>query len=213
MGTTTSWVTGREHTSNFAVPTGLMGRLAGRVMFWTNRQRDLLPLLGIRPGEHVLEIGYGPGKLLRLLSRTEAARVAGVDPSPEMRALATRKAPGTPSRAGHRRTHRAAGRRVRLRGVGQQRGHLAGAGAGPARAAPRHQTGRPGRDRLARRLRPVTARPEPAPAGRRARHPGESPGRPVRRRDAARAGHADGVRRDAVMSACGAPPRGLRGRG
>ncbi|MEV4102106.1 methyltransferase domain-containing protein [Nonomuraea sp. NPDC049649] len=95
MGTTTSWVTGREHTSNFAVPTGLMGRLAGRVMFWTNRQRDLLPLLGIRPGEHVLEIGYGPGKLLRLLSRTEAARVAGVDPSPEMRALATRKAPGT----------------------------------------------------------------------------------------------------------------------
>ncbi|MFG1947825.1 methyltransferase domain-containing protein [Nonomuraea sp. NPDC048826] len=95
MGTTTSWVTGREHDSSFAVPTGLKGSLAGRVMLWTNRQRDLLPLLDIRPGEHVLEVGYGPGALLRLLSRTGAARVAGVDPSPQMRALAARKAPGT----------------------------------------------------------------------------------------------------------------------
>lgn len=95
MGTTRSWVTGREHDSSFAAPSGLMGRLAGRVMLWTNRQRDLLPLLDIRPGEHVLEVGYGPGGLLRLLSRTGAGRVAGVDPSPEMRALAVRKAPGT----------------------------------------------------------------------------------------------------------------------
>jgi SAM-dependent methyltransferase len=87
MGTTTSWITGKQHDSPFALPTGLMGRLAGRVMIYTNDQKDVLGLLAVRPGEHVLE-----GALLRLLARTEAARVVGVDPSPEMRDLAARRA-------------------------------------------------------------------------------------------------------------------------
>ncbi|MEU6665890.1 methyltransferase domain-containing protein [Streptomyces sp. NPDC046727] len=60
-------------------------------MLWTNRQDEVLEVLDVRPGDRVLEVGFGPGGLLRLLvSRTEAAHIVGVDPSPTMRAAATR---------------------------------------------------------------------------------------------------------------------------
>jgi ubiquinone/menaquinone biosynthesis C-methylase UbiE len=78
-------------TSSFARPRGWRGRLAGRFMLWTNRQDDLIDILDVRPGHRVLEVGYGPGGLIRLLlKRTEAASVLGVDPSPTMRDLASR---------------------------------------------------------------------------------------------------------------------------
>lgn len=81
-----SWVTGQPITSPFAVPSGRLGRLAGRFMLWTNEQDDMLTTLDIRPGDRVLEVGYGPGGLIRLLAdRTQAARIQGVDPSPVMR--------------------------------------------------------------------------------------------------------------------------------
>jgi ubiquinone/menaquinone biosynthesis C-methylase UbiE len=80
-----SWAFGGPISSPFALPTGLAGRLAGRIMLWTNRQRDLLKLLDVRPGDHVLEVGYGPGGLLRLLAaHTRAERIYGVDPSSVM---------------------------------------------------------------------------------------------------------------------------------
>jgi ubiquinone/menaquinone biosynthesis C-methylase UbiE len=45
----------------------------------------------VRPGDDVLEIGPGPGGLIRLLAgRTGARLIRGVDPSPEMVAYATR---------------------------------------------------------------------------------------------------------------------------
>lgn len=81
-----SWVRGTVE-SPFALPSGLRGRLAGLIMFMLNRQREILDLLDVRPGEHVLEVGYGPGRLVRLLTRL-TDRVSGVDPSPEMRSLA-----------------------------------------------------------------------------------------------------------------------------
>src|SRR5918996_155762 len=88
----TSWATDRPMTSPFARPRGWRGRLAGRFMLWTNRQADLIDILDVRPGHRVLEVGYGPGGLIRLLlTRTEAASVVGVDPSPEMRELAGRE--------------------------------------------------------------------------------------------------------------------------
>jgi SAM-dependent methyltransferase len=90
MGTT-SWVTGGPVNSPFASPSGLLGRLAGRFMFWTNRQADVLPVLDVRPGDHVLEVGYGPGALIELLATTGAGRICGVDPSPEMRTQAARR--------------------------------------------------------------------------------------------------------------------------
>src|SRR5689334_15102831 len=88
----TSWAADRPTNSPFARPRGWRGRLAGRFMLWTNRQGDLVDLLDVRPGDRVLEVGYGPGGLIRLLlERTEAATVIGVDPSPEMRDLASRR--------------------------------------------------------------------------------------------------------------------------
>src|SRR5215467_1656407 len=85
-----SWATERPVTSPFALPAGIRGRLAGWFMLITNKQDQLLPVLDVRPGDEVLEIGHGPGGLIRLLSgRTEARLIRGVDPSPEMVAHAT----------------------------------------------------------------------------------------------------------------------------
>jgi SAM-dependent methyltransferase len=86
-----SWAIDRPISSPFAVPVGVRGRLAGRFMLWTNKQDEVLRTLAVRPGDQVLEIGYGPGGLLRLLTAcTDAALIHGVDPSPEMRDLAAR---------------------------------------------------------------------------------------------------------------------------
>jgi SAM-dependent methyltransferase len=75
----------------FAHPSGWLGRIAGRIMLWRNKQDDVVGVLGVQPGQDVLEVGYGPGGLIRLLAeRTEAAIIRGVDPSPEMRDLARR---------------------------------------------------------------------------------------------------------------------------
>ncbi|MEU8244700.1 methyltransferase domain-containing protein [Nonomuraea sp. NPDC048916] len=90
MNTTTPWTGGGPSRSPFATPSGMPGRLAGRLMLWMNRQQDLLDLLDVQEGERVLEVGYGPGGMIRLLQRTSAGRICGVDPSPEMRDLATR---------------------------------------------------------------------------------------------------------------------------
>ncbi|MFI7704577.1 class I SAM-dependent methyltransferase [Nonomuraea sp. NPDC049480] len=97
---TKSWVTGGPINSPFASPSGLIGRLAGRFMYYTNRQDEVLRVLGVRPGEHVLEVGYGPGALIRLLGRTGAGRVCGVDPSPDMLTMASRRAGGAELRVG-----------------------------------------------------------------------------------------------------------------
>jgi SAM-dependent methyltransferase len=52
--------------------------------------QDLLDILDVRAGQRVLEVGYGPGGLIRLLvARTEAAQIIGVDPSPAMLDMAT----------------------------------------------------------------------------------------------------------------------------
>ena len=75
----------------FAHPSGWLGRLAGRIMRWTNKHDDVVGVLGVQPGDDVLEVGYGPGGLIRLLAeRTQAASIRGVDPSPEMRDQAGR---------------------------------------------------------------------------------------------------------------------------
>lgn len=83
-----SWVREEPTASQFAVPHGfLRGRLAGLIMLSANRQGEVVDLLDVRPGDRVLEVGYGPGGLVRLLlQRTD--HVHGVDPSPEMRSFA-----------------------------------------------------------------------------------------------------------------------------
>jgi ubiquinone/menaquinone biosynthesis C-methylase UbiE len=75
----------------FAHPSGWPGRLAGWIMLWTNKQADVVRVLDVQPGDDVLEIGYGPGGLIRQLAeRTDAVSIRGVDPSPEMRDQASR---------------------------------------------------------------------------------------------------------------------------
>jgi len=88
-----SWAMDRPvGRSPFALPRGIRGRLAGWFMSRGNHQDGVVDLVDVRPGDRVLEVGYGPGQLIRLLAtRTEAAAVIGVDPSPEMRAAATRR--------------------------------------------------------------------------------------------------------------------------
>jgi SAM-dependent methyltransferase len=101
-----SWALGKPIDSPFAHPRGLRGRLAGWSLALLNRrdQREMVELLRVRDDERVLEVGYGPGVLVRLLAeRTGAALVAGVDPSPEMQSAA------------RRRTRRATAGRVDLR--------------------------------------------------------------------------------------------------
>ena len=81
----------RPVNSPFAKPSGTLGSLAGRFMLWTNKQDEVVGCLAVRPGDRVLEVGYGPGGLIRLLAdRTDAALIQGVDPAPAMRDLATR---------------------------------------------------------------------------------------------------------------------------
>ena len=60
----------------FAHPSGWLGRLAGRIMLWTNKQDDVVSVLDVQPGDDVLEVGYGPGGLIRLIAaRTEAGSI------------------------------------------------------------------------------------------------------------------------------------------
>lgn len=89
-----SWAFDRPLTSPFALPKGPIGRLSGVIMRWTSRrdQQEVLELLQVKAGQEVLEVGYGPGTLIRLLSeRTPAARILGVDPSAEMHAAASKR--------------------------------------------------------------------------------------------------------------------------
>lgn len=79
----------------FAAPTGWLGRLAGWIMTRKNLPLNRLAVqtMEARAGEHVLEIGFGPGCALALLSAAVGpdGLVAGVDRSPEMLAAATRR--------------------------------------------------------------------------------------------------------------------------
>jgi SAM-dependent methyltransferase len=94
------WTSDEPLSSPFALPDGVTGRLAGRLMLLLNRQQDVTDLLDVQPGAHVLEVGYGPGALIRILRQTPAGRVCGVDPSGEMRDLAGRRNPGADLRLG-----------------------------------------------------------------------------------------------------------------
>jgi len=78
----------------FRCPSGLMGRLAGTSMVATNTPlvRAVTAAVGAADGEHILDIGFGPGASLVLLARAAPAAVlAGIDPSPVMLRMAGRR--------------------------------------------------------------------------------------------------------------------------
>lgn len=71
----------------FGRPSGLLGWLAGWLMARANEpmQAMALEVLPVSPDDQVLEIGFGPGQLIkRLASRITSGCVSGVDPSPVM---------------------------------------------------------------------------------------------------------------------------------
>ncbi|GAA3735645.1 hypothetical protein GCM10022402_14790 [Salinactinospora qingdaonensis] len=85
--------TGRQPTVNpFAFPRGPVGRLVGWLMARTNTDEnaEAAEVLDVRPGECVLEVGHGPGRLVTLLARDPRVSVIGIDPSPEMTRMALR---------------------------------------------------------------------------------------------------------------------------
>ena len=76
----------------FGRPEGLLGRLGGVILARANRSfaQEIIALLDVRPAERVLEVGFGPGVAIELLtSATPAGKIAGVDPSEEMVGQAT----------------------------------------------------------------------------------------------------------------------------
>jgi SAM-dependent methyltransferase len=78
----------------FSRPSGVLGWLAGHLLAVKNRRRSewVLALLNVRPGDHVLEIGFGPGvDVIRVSEQVEHGFVAGVDVSREMVRQASRR--------------------------------------------------------------------------------------------------------------------------
>jgi len=68
-------------------PTGFVGRFFGAVMARLNHEMNLmtLELMAVRPGEKLLEIGFGPGRLIAALAeRSGKGAVWGVDHSDTM---------------------------------------------------------------------------------------------------------------------------------
>src|SRR5919109_2100397 len=71
----------------FGRPTGVLGRIGGLILARFNRAfaEEIVALLDVRAAERVLEVGFGPGVAIELLtSAASVAKVAGVDPSTEM---------------------------------------------------------------------------------------------------------------------------------
>src|SRR5262245_10652940 len=76
----------------FGRPKGLVGRLGGIVMAWSNRgiATRTVELVNIEPSDRVLEIGFGPGAGIQLLAeRAILGQIAGIDSSEEMVEQAT----------------------------------------------------------------------------------------------------------------------------
>jgi len=69
----------------FGRPHGALGRLGGIIMARTNEDCGawVVELLEIGPIDNVLEVGFGPGVVIRRVADL-GARAAGVDLSPEM---------------------------------------------------------------------------------------------------------------------------------
>jgi len=78
--------------NQFVLPRGLLGRIAGEAMSFFNASIEAraIGLLDLTGDERVLEIGFGPGVGIRMLSdRLPRGRIAGIDPSQTMIGMAS----------------------------------------------------------------------------------------------------------------------------
>lgn len=93
----------RSFNSQFANPHGLLGRLAGTIMSFENRERNrwAISLLNLQQGDRVLEVGFGPGWAIQQMARIAVnGFVAGVDSSETMVQQAGRRNVDAIRRAG-----------------------------------------------------------------------------------------------------------------
>ncbi|MEV6579904.1 class I SAM-dependent methyltransferase [Streptomyces sp. NPDC051582] len=104
-------ITQRLLTKAFGRPSGLLGRLGGRLMAHGNAATELHAVALAEPGEQdvVLVVGPGPGVGLEAAAR-RCAHVIGVDPSGVMLAMARRRCASPIARG---RLHLAAGSAAR----------------------------------------------------------------------------------------------------
>jgi ubiquinone/menaquinone biosynthesis C-methylase UbiE len=75
-------------------PTGIIGQVIGSRMVRQHEPENVwsVGLLDVQPTDHVLEVGFGPGLAIALLTeRASRGLVTGVDFSPAMLALARRR--------------------------------------------------------------------------------------------------------------------------
>jgi cyclopropane fatty-acyl-phospholipid synthase-like methyltransferase len=75
----------------FRKPDGILGRIAGLVMFFENRKinRWTIDRLAIQPGDYILEIGFGPGYAIEeMFQQHQNLKVDGIDLSETMLAAA-----------------------------------------------------------------------------------------------------------------------------
>jgi ubiquinone/menaquinone biosynthesis C-methylase UbiE len=73
-------------------PRGLVGRILGRIMVWHNRPDNewTVGLLAASGTDRVLEVGFGPGLAIKLLSNAcPSCHITGIDHSEAMIASAT----------------------------------------------------------------------------------------------------------------------------
>jgi SAM-dependent methyltransferase len=82
--------------TQFGRPAGFLGNIAGLIMAYRPSNLDrikwTLSLLDVKPHDRVLEVGFGPGVSIELLSKlAPKGLVAGIDHSEEMVRHATRR--------------------------------------------------------------------------------------------------------------------------
>lgn len=85
---------GRLLTDAFGRPRGVLGRLGGYLMARSNRDTAvwLIDLLDVQTSDQVLEIGFGPGVAIELLSQEVVeGKLAGIDISEEMVFMARKR--------------------------------------------------------------------------------------------------------------------------
>ncbi|WP_235867367.1 class I SAM-dependent methyltransferase [Priestia abyssalis] len=79
---------------NFSKPEGIYGVITGKIMAWENKEINewTLAHLNIQSGDHVLEVGFGPGySIEHMMKNYLSLNVDGVDVSETMKTQAEKR--------------------------------------------------------------------------------------------------------------------------